>query len=165
MNGSILDPVFKYYSQCGSLCALYELEIRLIAGRTKELEHLAYKRLSEIEEPFLAHFDSYLTAEEKNLLSKAKKIRDKLLHADFKGLIDKVKEISPDKVKDSPVGMVKLDTQQTTMVSDTTKRQGGVFGWLLQSAQDGSLHEAGQLLNSAYQVVHRIAVQSASPSS
>jgi len=161
MRNPLLQKVFDYYAGCGSLCSLYELEIRLIAGRTPELESLAYERLSKIEQPFLNHFSSFLTDEEKTLLSKAKKIRDKLLHADFKGLIEKVKEVSPDKVKGPPVGMAKLTTSQTKMVTDATKREAGIFGWLLQSAQDGSLLEAGEILNRAYQIICRLAEDSA----
>ena len=97
----IIQSVFDYYGECGRLAAFYELHTRLLVAKTPAIKHLMYERLESIDAPFLKEFESRMSDEEKSIFSKSKKIRDKILHADFKGLIDKVREISPGAVTDS----------------------------------------------------------------
>jgi len=153
MNNAFSAVIFNQYAQLAGSAALVELKLRLLADLIPELQHLAHtKDLSVLEDAITNHYRGQL-GDQIELITKARQLRNKILHSDFKAATNKIEEASPGLLKKDTVTMLKLQSGELKSVSDSSKREGRVFGWLLDAMSSGLFTEAGQLFGDAYKLL------------
>lgn len=158
----ISDYVFEHYARAAGLSAVMELQMRLLASRTPELAAYAHdKSLDSLELKIHTHFDSKLSGEEKGFLTKARGLRNKILHSDFKAAANKTNELSPERQAGPKVYALKLSTSEIKPVADMTKRDAGVFGWMLECYQTGVFKEAEEIFKKANEIYKRVTFEAA----
>jgi hypothetical protein len=156
------DILFNHYAYVAGQGAMMELQMRLLAGRTPELASYAHdQNLDGLELKIHTHFDSKFTAEEKEFLKKARGLRNKILHSDFKAAATKTNELSPQRQAGPSVFALKLSTSEVRPIADMTKRDAGVFGWMLECAQTGVFKEAESIFAKANQIYKRVTFEAA----
>lgn len=159
---SISDQIFEHYGHVAGLASTVELQMRLLASKTPELEQYAHKQnLDELEGCIYAHFDTHFTAEEKVFLKKARKLRNKILHSDFKAASTKTDEITGTPKAGPSVYALNLSTSEVKPVSELSRRGAGVFGWMLECAQTGVFKEAEVIFKRAIEIYRRVTFESA----
>jgi hypothetical protein len=154
--------------------AVVELKLRLLAGKIPALQKYAHqKRLEDIEVELAEHFDSSLSAEEKETLRLCRQLRNKVLHSDFYAAREKLNELgietSSGNVRkiDLPVVSIaevsrKLSAAEAgtegTLVADTSSTDSGsVLGWFLEAGNAGDFQRAVSAFKSASAIVDRLA--------
>lgn len=149
--------IFGQYRNAAGLGAMVELKLRLLASRTPELKKIAHdKSLENVETKVLEHFAGRFTAEEAGFLAQARSLRNKVLHSDFKSATTKAQEIAGHEPSGPGVIMLNLGNGEITPVSDTTKAEGGVFGWMLECLQTGVLIRAAEVFTKACEIYDRV---------
>lgn len=145
--------------------------MRLLAGKIPALQKFAHQRkLGKIETDLLKHFDASLSPEEKETLRRAHRLRDKVLHSDFRAAREQLKKLgfqtASARVKkiDLPVptiaeasrkiAAVKNGTEGTP-VADTPSTE--VYGWLLEAGASGDLEKAKDAFKKAGGIIDRLA--------
>lgn len=160
------------FSEVGRLAVMQELNTRLLANKTKEIEEAAFEyNLHKVEEAVIAHFKvkQLLSDDEEKLLKASRKIRNKILHCEFDTAMDLVCEFTG-KTPKVPVEMVKFEpgtpgAELLELIQDESKRkdvdtlslkEGGLFGWLLQLVMAGILKDAREIFLSSNAVIDRL---------
>jgi hypothetical protein len=154
--------------------AAVELKMRLLAGSVPALQQYALDRYLEgIEIKLAEHFDSSLSAEEKDTFRLCRQLRNKVLHADFRAARGKLNELGIEilagevRKVDIPVvsvaeilkkiAGVKAGTEGT-LVSDTSSTAlGTVFGWFMEAGNAGDFQKAANAFKGAAAIVDRLA--------
>lgn len=147
---SLDEMIYPQYVTVAGLGAMVELRLRLLASKTPELERYAHdQNLEELETRVFDFFSKYLSEADKAFLKDARGLRNKILHSDFKSSAKKTENITGTKSEALSVYAMKISTGETRPVSEMSKREGGVFGWLLECAQTGVFQQAAQVFKRA----------------
>jgi hypothetical protein len=146
----ITDLIFTQYKEAAGLGAVVELRMRLLASRTPALEKYAHDpNLESLEDKIHAHFDKNFSDEERAYLKRARGLRNKILHSDFKAAANIAQQFRGAEAQGPGVVAVKVNSGETTAVAEMSKRDAGVFGWLLECMQTGVFAEAIDIFEKA----------------
>lgn len=149
-----------------SIAAEYELRLRLLANSTKELEKYRFDRLCELENKFIAHFKNILNQVEQNNLSKYRQVRNKLLHVEFKKMMELMLEIRPNDInKENRVKSGNIDKDKDiweqisqgmhSATSIDQQNEQDIYGWLCQVSINGALDAVEKSMLEAIQIISR----------
>ena len=84
MTQNYKEKMFGSFGEAARLAAIYELRMRILADKSKKTKAVSMSNnLEEVEKQIFLYFDKELTQEEKILLSKCRKLRNKLFHSEF----------------------------------------------------------------------------------
>jgi hypothetical protein len=156
--------------------AVVELKLRLLAGKIPAMQKYAHqKRLEDMEAELAKHFDSALSAEEKEILRLCRQLRNKVLHTDFCAARGKLNELGVEtpsgsvKKIDIPVVSIakisqklrdaKAGTEGMFVAETSSTDSGGVLGWFLEAGNAGDFHQASIAFKGASAIVDRLARQ------
>jgi hypothetical protein len=154
--------------------AVVELKMRLLAGSVPTLEQYALDpKLEDIEAKLAEHFDSSLSAEDKDTFRLCRQLRNKVLHADFRAARGKLNELgitisSGDVTKvDIPlvsvaeiskkIAGVKAGTEGTLVADTSSTALGTVYGWFFEAGNAGDFQKAANAFKGAAAIVDRLA--------
>lgn len=151
----MVDKMYQQYQEVAGLGCLIELKLRLECDVVPELSKWSYESdLNIIEEKFLDHYKNKITEEERANVVKARQLRNKIIHCNFKGLLNKVQDSKL--VEVGVVHQFKLSTGTLKSVPETTKKEGGIFGWFLEISTNGSMKEAIEIFKKTIQAIDRL---------
>jgi hypothetical protein len=157
--------------------AVVELKMRLLAGSVSALQQYALDpKLEGIETKLAEHFDSSLSAEEKETFRLCRQLRNKVLHADFHAARGKLNElgiatpsgevrkvdipvVSVEEISKKIAG-VKARTEGTLVADTSSTALGTVYGWFLEAGGAGDFEKACNAFKGAAAIVDRLAVLS-----
>ena len=164
--------VYPKFEAAAGRSALFELKVRLLADKTKEIADLSDAHdFDRVCKGVLRVFRDRITEKESTKLQLAKKLRDFVVHGDFQKAFWKLGS------EPSGVRALKFDDAQngggilaaimgtqtgetkTTLVPFT--KDVGKFGWLLEAATGGLLDHARAVSNDAIGIIDRISLDTA----
>lgn len=151
--------IYGSYQYMAGLASVFELNVRLEANIIDEMESLSMDQLNPLIEAFVKHYAGKLKPGESDAIVRAQNLRNKISHGDFKALFGKFKghpNVAPGKAT-----MLKLDGGVMKPVKDTTKREGRLFGWMLEAATNGTFAQAVTELEDAIKIVRRLGLERA----
>lgn len=163
-EGNMFDnPISKriddYYHHMAGLASVFELNIRLEADVIDDLEPLSMGDLKPLVEKFVEYYAVKMGKGEAEAILRAHNLRNKISHSDFKALFGKFKD-HPE-VNAGKATMLKFDTGAIKPVKETTKREGKLFGWMLEAATNGTFEQAIAALEEAIKIVRRLGLERA----
>jgi hypothetical protein len=166
----------EQYKAAAAEGAIVELKMRLLADKIPALQKYAHeKNLSNVEAEVTKHFRTSLTDADIETLCLCRRLRNKILHCDFRVARDKLEELN---VPRPHRGVQKLDVRCLSgaqvaeevasakagvegafvYVADTqTTEPGSIFGWLYEMGQGGDFHNAATAFAGAEAIVDRLA--------
>lgn len=155
------DLFVEKYKTLAGLAAEFELRIRLIAGVTPELKSLQYEKLEILEPAVFSHFSQLITPEEKEFLTSTRTLRNKIMHSDFKALKNKLETMLGRKVKSGGSFMLRISDGSLKKTEDASKKEGGIFAWLLECSTGNVFEEASDIFILAKKIYQRVAYHQA----
>lgn len=175
LKGELLDIdliIYPQFEAAAGRSSLFELKLRLLASKTKELESVAEAhKFDQVFRATVKHFSDRINDEEKGILDLSKKVRNKIVHAEFQAAFWMLKpEPSPVKVLK---GLENVSGQEllgkifemaegkgeATTVPKT--KNPGKFGWLLEAATGGLFQKSIELNTAAIAIIDRISLDTA----
>jgi hypothetical protein len=153
--------------------AYFELRMRLGGGITPKVCDLSIDtNLSVLKDAIIEHHAAKLTTDDVALLTRACRLRNKLLHCEFSSARKHLQEHNP-KTRDGGVIGLKVgendsilelitklragvDVGQKPMSSTTVKKLSDVFGWLLEMQGAGEFEEAIGVFQQAVAVLDKL---------
>jgi hypothetical protein len=149
------DACIRAFAAAASAGCVLELKYRLLADMRPALRHVTHaKSLEDVEAAIIAEYAAHLTPAETALLSETRILRNKILHADFHVAHEKLAK-SGLHLPDGLVTMVNLETGETAPATKDAPHH-YVFGWLLQSFQNGMFRQAELRFWSAVEIINRL---------
>ncbi len=156
-------------------CFRFELEVRLTVGRKRPADSVALdigdKHYKGNPRPGLLSllFEQYeFSPKEQEFIRKCNTLRNKLIHCEP----DKVQELAmelargfspqnlvtnipiPDDASGADVKRILTNLEGASPVRNTTARDQGFFGWMLQAAGDGTFSVAAGAIAHATRIIH-----------
>ena len=159
-DSPLIKIVYDLYHKMAGTASVFELNVRLKADVTDELEPLSLGDLKPLVEKFIEHYRTKLNEGEAEKILKAHSLRNKIAHSDFKALFGKIKDHPL--VSAGTATMLMFDSGEFTPVKDTAKREGKLFGWMLEAASNGTFKAAISELDQAITIVRRLSLERAS---
>lgn len=154
MNPS--DIFVSQYATAAASAAVFELKARLLADKTDGLEKVAHDRLEALVDAIVVEYALELAQGEADLLHRARRLRNKLLHSDLHDAQDILRELTPG-FPDGDVHRVDLETGEVAPVAASkSTREGRVFGWLLEMGSNGAFLAAQRIFNEAIAIIERL---------
>lgn len=175
----IVDKLLDQYEQAAGRAALIELKLRILAEKIPELEPFAHdKKLENVEAKVSEWFGERLTKEDAERLATGRRLRNKLLHGDFRAARDKLQEAgaprtsggvrrivfgasaSASDMLEKISAVAANEPGSSSLVSDDrTTADSGIFGWLLELGTAGDLQLAKQVFAALGNLVDRLISQ------
>jgi hypothetical protein len=150
-----------------------ELKLRLLAGAVPSLEKYAHaKDLGDVEAKIAEYFDAHLSIKEKDTLKLCRRLRNKVLHSDFRAARNQLNKLgiatpsagvkrvnvaglSPDELVQKLRGLT--EGTEGELVSDTSSTAAGsVYGWLLEAGAAGDFQKAVEAFKGAGEIINRL---------
>lgn len=153
--------IYDEYELLAGKAALFELYIRLLADKTPELKPYVHKNLQFLEEKLYEHFSEKISDEELHILERTRPLRNRILHGNFSSAKNKLEETTKTELDRDNVHMMRFSTDEVKSVADTSIKEGGIFGWLLESATNGFFPEAFGIFEKANAIIYRISFETA----
>lgn len=174
MPDLIADLIAQFKDAAGE-AAVLELKTRILADKVPALEKHAHERLEHVEDAILRHFAAKLTPDESTMLSSCRRLRNKLFHCDFRPARDKLHALGvpPQTANVQKIDLRGLDTQgmldkiaaaaaktpgSFQYVAQTSTKDGGIFGWLLELGGAGDFLYAISAFRRANSILDRLFV-------
>lgn len=165
MNSIDLNEYFiEVYKNVASLAAEYELRLRLLANCTKELKEYKSEKLHELEAKFIEHFSFVITDNQKVDLKKYRKIRNKLLHIEFKEMLDIILELNHSQTYNSNVRELKFRPNESILdqitrgikeaPSISNLKSYDSFSWLMNCCTNGVMAAVKESMLEAIKIVN-----------
>lgn len=162
--------VAERYERAAGRGCLYELFLRMLCEHVPELQEKSFARsLGNIEPDVARCFAADLTTDEAELLRRAKRLRDKILHCEFDDARRRLDQMGLRAAGDTivrvdlPDGFDIMSTIESaiagsagTPVRSTDMRGGGFYGWLVEMAQSNSFEQAFDVFDTACELVQRL---------
>lgn len=175
-NSKKSDPVqlaYNAFSAASAGAGLFELRVRFLANKEPKTQRLSFaSSFGIVVAQSITHFKDagYLKPIEVQFLQTTKKLRDKLLHAEFKELIKILVDCSGP-FKGASVKHGKFSGDPTKMIQELENIIGGGgvgvgsqpfkkighFGYFLEANQIGALARATAFFAKAIQIIDRVA--------
>lgn len=170
---------FDLFAEVGRLAVMQELKVRLLANKTREIQDSAYAfKVSDTEDAILKYFSDkkMLTEDESKTIVATRKIRNKVLHCEFDAAVKLIEAASGKPLPGPGVKVIKIaenatgedilksifgDAIERKDVKDTTLKEGGLFGWLLDLAQRGGFSAAIEQFKKSLEVIDRLTSETA----
>ena len=173
---SISDLPAVAFKAASAEAAMLELQMRLCAGTLSDTTNLPIDtNLGVLKDAILEHFKAEMTEEDKELLSRAHQLRNKLLHCEFSAARKRLNESNP-RSRDGGITVLPIDEgmsfaqfmgniQQINegadvgqkAVADTkTKKLKDVFSWLLECFVAEEFQEAEAVFTRAVSLLERL---------
>jgi hypothetical protein len=151
------DVLINQMAQLGALATRQEIELRLLADKTNELEHLAHAQpLQKLEDAFFESFAKHLEPSEVESIKAGRVIRNKILHGDFKAASLKAASLEAGLMTTTKTYKVDLGSGETKKVEDLSIEEGKIVGWLIASSQNGFVPAAQKIFNRNIETLVRI---------
>lgn len=155
---------YEQYTWVAGLACLYELNVRLESDVTPDLKKYSHEKdFNVLEEHFLNHYAGKLSQEEMELLKKTRQLRNKIIHSDFKAAGNKV-VAAGGITSPGTTHQLKLSTGELKSVPETSKKEGGIFGWFLEVSTNGTMAESEEIFKKATEIVRRLGHERATQS-
>ncbi len=159
------DIFITVYKNVAAVAAEYELRLRLLANCTKELEQYKSDKLYKLEEKFIAHFSSIISNDEKQNLNKYRQLRNKLLHVEFKEMLETLSELKPNQIYESKVRQISFKSNEPILdqlingIEDAPKISNvstyDSFGWLMNCCINGIMGDVANSMLEAIEIINR----------
>ena len=174
-----VQRAFDSFAEVGRLAVLQELKVRLLANKTKEIQDSAYAfKVADTEDAVLKYFTDkkMISEDESKLIVGTRRIRNKILHCEFDAAVKLIEDVSGKPLSGPSVRVIKLaenasgeDILKSIMgeavepieVKNTTLKEGGLFGWLLDLVQRGGFNEAITQFKRSLEVIDRLTTETA----
>jgi len=154
-----MDRILDLYRAAAGSAALCELKLRLLANKVPELESIALaQNLDNIEKQLHRVFSHCLSSDDISLLETSRRLRNKILHADFfearsrlaqlgveqrtAGVVRVELDSLPGSSIVEKIHMIATGTVGTPVASTSSTQDGSILGWLLEFASSGGLGQA-----------------------
>jgi hypothetical protein len=161
-------PKFKEAAGEG---AVIELKLRLLAAKVPALQKFAHaQKLEDVETEIANHFGDALSAQDKTTLELCRKLRNKILHSDFRAAREKLQALGQNPAS---AGVVKLPLPNPTkaeaekLISEALAGKAGIpvtntsrdeiAGWLMEAGASGDFQLAVDEFQKAGAIVDRLA--------
>lgn len=169
----ILDHmIYPQFEAAAGRSALFELKVRLLADKTKALAGIAEAhQFDQVLRATVEHFQDRISSKERETLELAKKVRNKIVHGDFK---EAFKMLQPQRSNVKVISGLENATGEDVLAKILAAVQGsgvaksvpqtedaGKFGWLLEATIGGLFQEAMKLNNAAIAIIERITTETA----
>ena len=132
------------FVQCAAVACAFEMTARRYADNTPELRNGAFAKLSGVVEAIMTHVISRTTADERALLDRCARVRNKLLHLELSRATGQLRAFGLE-LDEGHVTLVSLETGASTAIASTATATGRIQGWLLEGARSGAFVRAGEL--------------------
>lgn len=182
MSHPIVDQAFQEFSEVGKIAVIVELKIRLLASKIPKIEEYAHShRISETEAALLPYLveQNLISEEEKNHLEASRRIRNKIFHCEFESAVDFIEKLRGKPLPPGAVTGAKISELEgenmlekilsfaeavqsgktakgTFKVDQTTTKEAGIFGWLVDALTKGVLQEGKQIATESLAVLDRV---------
>lgn len=164
------------WEQAMGACFHFELCVRLLAQKHFLGESVSTDVGDQKRKPGLLTMlfgRLQFSDEEREFLPKCNRLRNKLIHCEPDKVVAVLREIVPEfrptnKIQELKFGaeasaeeMIEvIRTRRNAInVQDTTSRQEGFLGWMMQAAHDGTFHLTAQVLGKAIMILNSKATQ------
>lgn len=166
------------FAQAAAYAALFELRVRLCAGKAPITDKQSIDtKLKDVLDEIIKHHDEMLNAEERKVLTRACRLRNKVLHCEFSsacelidpegshsraGGVERITGVTRDNIK-STVGQINAggNAGQNAVAATPTKKHKDVIGWLLNAHGAGEFEAASSLFQRAIDVLDRCSERAA----
>lgn len=144
--GQALEAQYKI---AAGEAAWLELHMRLLVGAHKETKKLVSSRLEEVEDAIVNMAAQLKFNLPKSEIEELRKIRNKLFHCQFDSFSDLVTK----RTGCQPQGAVyQFDinnpTKESISISNTSQKDSGIYGWMLNSLSRGDIDRSKHLFSS-----------------
>jgi hypothetical protein len=130
--------------------------LRLLAETVPRLQKDAISgALAPLAREVAEEFADRLSPEERELLRALPGIRNKLLHVELSRAAGRVKNFAQE-LHDAEVIKIDLTTGDVARVRSTSTQEGGISGWLLESASSGSFAAGVRLFAHGIYILERL---------
>jgi hypothetical protein len=129
------------YRDVAVAATAYEIVMRNFASEFPEMKNIAYNPENDFEEVQLMLAKGLGFSQETiDLVENCRKARNKVLHCDFFSAKKIASQLAPGKVKASGDIIVLRGDQgwKSELVSDSTRKGAGAFGWALEGLSSGA---------------------------
>jgi hypothetical protein len=185
-----IEQAFQLFAEVGKAAVLQELKVRLLASKTNEIKDSAHEyKVVKTEEAVVSHFlaKSMICDEEKDLIEKARQIRNKILHCEFDEAIKRIEELIGAALPGPSVLAVKFENDSdgaailrklassqaakaegpknyVTTVDQLIPEEAGMFGLFLNAVQKGAFNAALEIFKKSNGIIERLITETAKPS-
>ena len=155
MPASIMEQMcLPGFANAAAAVAVFELKVRLLADNGDEgtpLQSQAIKAdLGKLIELVCDHH--HATPEQRELLTKVGRIRNKLLHIELSKATGRIRPLA-EELREGNVWMANLEDGTVHQVSKTRTETGRIYGWLLESQSSGAFAAVVAAVNEAIKVI------------
>lgn len=167
---SPISSAYSSFHRAAGYAGLFELRIRFLANKEKTTERFSFESsFGTVVSKVTEHFSKsgYLRPVEAELFAVAKKLRDKLLHAELRALISIIEKnfgilpgpsvvhgkFSGDSEKMLQELQDIVDGHSSSTVDTQSFKRIGHFGFFLEAYQRGALDKASVIFSNAIYVV------------
>lgn len=148
------DLAVAAFAQAAAAGCVLELKYRMLAEMRPHLRPLGRaKLLLDVETAIIEEYRTDLLDADVLLLGQTRVLRNKVLHCDFDVAHEKLREMGI-KLMDGLVTMVNMETGDAKPLIIGEK--GAIYGWLVQSAQNGLFMQAALKFGTAIALVNRL---------
>lgn len=182
MSHPIVEQAFLEFSEVGRIAVVVELKIRLLASKIPKAEESALAhRISDTEATLLPYLveQKLITEDEKNHIETSRKIRNKIFHCEFESAVDLIEKLRGKPLQSGAITGAKIDELEgenilekilkfaeavqtgksakgTFKVDQTTTKEAGIFGWLVDAMTKGMLQEGQAVAKESLNVLDRV---------
>jgi len=164
--------IYPQFETAAGRSTLFELKFRLLANKTKELSDVAEAfKFNDTFQRTMEFFKTNLSQQDIETLELAKKIRNKIVHGDFKAafnilkpapsgarVLQDIENVSGEELLGKLFEMAEGKGNSTTIPE---AEKPGMFGWLLEASMGNLFQKSIDLNNAAITIVDRIALDAA----
>jgi hypothetical protein len=174
MSSPLVAIFLEQFKRAAAEGAVVELKLRMLCEAVRGLGEFAHKqRLEDVETAVIHRFKADLHGADEALLENCRKLRNKILHGDFRTAREKLREagdtprsggvrfFTVDKSRDAGEQLsaaLKAGPEHLPAVAATASTsQGKIFGWLLELGAAGDFALAAKTFQQAIAVIDRLA--------
>lgn len=155
------DEIILDWKELCSLAAEYELKLRLLANKCREqngtyVGHPWEMNLQDVEKWFCEKFREKLSSEDKKIIEedKVRKLRNKIMHADFPEVIQILKNLKKEPEKTVTVFEINVDEKGEPYSTSPDKRD--LLSWLWDCHNQGLFRVVKYKFEQAVSMVDRM---------
>jgi len=150
-----LPAAFTRFASVAAIACVFELKIRLAAQLVSETQIDALGRLSKVVQELGQAHSERLEPRQLTVLVTAAKLRNKLLHADFRKAVDVLEELGRQPTSAS-VWQVDLETGEAAELSSLSSQRASIRAWLIKTSSGNAFPLAEQIFADAIDTIHKL---------
>lgn len=136
----------EQYKSAAGEAAWLELHMRLLVGAHVETKKLVPARLEEVEDAIVDMASQLNFSLSKSEIEELRKIRNKLFHCQFDSFSDLVTKRSGCQPQGAVYQLnLSNPTKEAISISNTSQKDSGIYGWMLNSLSRGDIERSKHL--------------------